>query len=65
MKFGTLNISHSIIKGNTAHRNGGAVYASTHESYPEASSTLWLLNVTEDNNVADASGGGCPWQQMP
>jgi hypothetical protein len=59
MQLGKLNISHSVVEGNTAHRDGGAILARTHEQYPEASSTLWLLNVRLENNVAEASGGAC------
>jgi hypothetical protein len=61
LQYGSLHISHSLVHVNTAHRNGGAILARTHEEYPDASSTLWLLNVSIDYIVAEASGGMRGW----
>jgi hypothetical protein len=53
-----LNISHSFLGWNRAHRNGGAVLVGTHETYKSLNSTLRLVNTTFDTNTAEATGGG-------
>jgi hypothetical protein len=65
--LGQLNISHSNISANTAHRNGGALLVGTVKEQPNATSTLWVSNTEFNKNTAQANGGrwvgwgGCGW----
>jgi hypothetical protein len=52
-----VNISHSFLGWNKAHRNGGAMFVGTHETDKSLNSTLRLVNTTFDTNLAEATGG--------
>jgi hypothetical protein len=52
-----VNISHSFLGWNKAHRNGGAVFVGTDEKDKSLNSTLRLVNTTFEYNLAEATGG--------